>query len=255
MLIVRQHCNMGTKLTHPEEDDATLTHLEEYKEVRAEIRLYQQEMHNTWLWAIIPAGATYTWLSLHVKELGRVPAPIWFVPAVLTFLCVMRYRVFSSRIERLAQYQCLLEEHAFGGEGLCGVARWNHKGLRCRYARGPASKRCRRLARFILKALACRRRKRLRRLWHFVYWVQRPHLKVLTGGASLVWLGLLIASFGLSWTLWQRDVANSKSASRDAAGGQVASPVLIYPAFPVSPSVSPVLTGSNSAKSQPTKKP
>src|ERR1017187_450710 len=49
-----------------------LNHLEEYKVTREEIAMYQREMHLTWLWAIIPAGAVYTWLPLHTSELSTL---------------------------------------------------------------------------------------------------------------------------------------------------------------------------------------
>src|ERR1035441_1542799 len=110
-------------------DDPKLNHLEEYKTLRDEIMLYQQEMHRTWLWAIIPAGAVYTWLPLHMKQLRSVPAAVWFIPAAFVFLCFMRYLAFSYRIERLAQYQCLLEKGVFDEkkEKAYGVACWNRK--------------------------------------------------------------------------------------------------------------------------------
>jgi hypothetical protein len=110
--------------------DTKLNHLEEYKALRDEIMLYQQEMHRTWLWAVIPAGAVYTWLPLHAKELSVVPpAAVWFIPAFFVFLCFMRYLVFWYRIDGLAKYQCELEEHGFGEkeEKFCGAARWYRK--------------------------------------------------------------------------------------------------------------------------------
>jgi hypothetical protein len=43
--------------------------VEEYKALREEIMLYHHEMHRTWLWAIIPAAAVYTWLALNTAKL------------------------------------------------------------------------------------------------------------------------------------------------------------------------------------------
>jgi hypothetical protein len=132
---------MDPKPNHPEDNrpsgstradpspNPKLSHLEEYKALRDEIMLYQQEMHRTWLWAIIPAAAVYTWLSLQVSHLSNVPPGVWFIPTAFVLLCSVRYGVFWYRIDRLAKYQCLLEEHAFGDnpENRCGVARWNRK--------------------------------------------------------------------------------------------------------------------------------
>jgi hypothetical protein len=41
--------------------DTKLSHLDEYKALRDEITLYQQEIHRTWLWAIIQAKSIHPW--------------------------------------------------------------------------------------------------------------------------------------------------------------------------------------------------
>jgi hypothetical protein len=171
-------------------DDTKLNPLEEYKAVREEIMVYQQEMHRTWLWAIIPAGAVYTWLALHMNGLSNVRA-FWFIPAVLVLLCFIRYLGFSHRIERLALYQCKLEENAYQTDGLCderlcGLARWNR-----RRHLSPSSATS----------------------WsEFWRWMRKPlhpmallHPMASLVGASCVWLGLLVGCVLLSCALSQTD--------------------------------------------------
>ena len=225
-----------------------MTHLDEYKDLRAEIMLYQREMHQTWLWAVIPAGAVYTWLSSHTKELGPAPLVFWLIPAALILLCFMRYQVFWYRIERLDQYQVGLEKEAFGEEKLCGVARWNRKPVPDIFEADTAPT-------FRDHCL------------HRV--VKGRSLMSLATGAFWAWLLLFASSVGLSVFLWCRASDASRSESRVAPVGQIASPVLIYPAFSVSTSIAPLLTASNAvststaplpsasnaASSQPTNKP
>jgi len=104
-------------------------HHDEYEALHDEITMCQHEMHRTWLWAIIPAGAVYTWLPLHTAQVSTpFPLLVWFIPAAFVFLCGIRYWSFWCRIEQLGKYQCDLEEEAFGNgkEGkLCGIARSN----------------------------------------------------------------------------------------------------------------------------------
>jgi hypothetical protein len=111
--------------------DTKLSHHDEYEVVRDEITLYQQEMHRTWLWAIIPAGAVYTWLASHKPEPSApLPPAVWFIPVIFVLLCGIRYLVFSCRINQLAEYQCELEEDAFGKGGkLPGIASRNRQGF------------------------------------------------------------------------------------------------------------------------------
>jgi hypothetical protein len=114
------------KLDHP-----PLTHLDEYKALREEVSLYQGEMHRTWLWAIIPAGAVYTWLSLHTGELS-IPWPVWFIPTGFFIICYGRWRAFESRIAVFSGYVWELEEAAFGNgkdDELRGIAHYNLKHL------------------------------------------------------------------------------------------------------------------------------
>jgi hypothetical protein len=147
--------------------DTKLSHQGEYEALREEIMLYQQEMHRTWLWAIIPAGAVYTWLaSRMLQTVAQQPQPstpfprsVWFIPVVFVLLCGIRYLVFACRINQLARYQCELEEDAFGKEGrLRGIASCNRESL-------------------------------------------LPMMCVI--GACLVWLGLLLCSTYISCTLSQ----------------------------------------------------
>jgi hypothetical protein len=128
---------MGTKLTHLEEDKGTkLTYLEEYKALRDEIKLCQGEMHRTWLWASAAAGAVYTGLYLHWKEVNTdIPSNIflhkvvWLSPPILLFFCAVRYFVFWRRVRHLARYVLQLEDHAFPcDKGPLGVAHWCDSG-------------------------------------------------------------------------------------------------------------------------------
>src|ERR1017187_7654951 len=87
-------------------------------------------MHRTWLWAILAAGAVYTWLpshrsyinNIHLSLLGWSIPPflfsllIWLIPPLLLIFCFFRYGVFWFRIRSLADYQCRIEKHAFREE-------------------------------------------------------------------------------------------------------------------------------------------
>jgi hypothetical protein len=104
-----------------------LTHVHEYEVVHEEITLYQREMHRTWLWAIIPAGAVYTWLSLHTGKIN-IPWPVWFIPTGFFIICFGRWWAFESRISVLVEYLLKLEEAAFGKGNeneLPGIAHYN----------------------------------------------------------------------------------------------------------------------------------
>ena len=109
--------------------------VDEYKAVHDEIAMCQKEMHQTWLWATIAAGAIYTWLASHgseINNLGFLRWLIWFVPPVLLFFCALRYAIFNQRITWLAQYLCRIEAAAFGPDDnvpLPGVARYHQKCL------------------------------------------------------------------------------------------------------------------------------
>jgi hypothetical protein len=214
--------------------DPKLNHLEEYKALRDEIMLYQQEMHRTWLWAVIPSGAVYTWLSLHMRELGHVPSPVWFIPAVFVLLCLLRYLAFSYRIERLAQYQQGLEEDVFGKEGLCGVARWNRERRAPPSSASSSSRSSTRVARWKPKAV---------------------HPMTFTFGASFVWLGLLVCSIWLSWALSRREQKDFQSALGGSTTAQVSSPAPSQPPFLLSTSAVPAAAASTPTTPQPTYKP
>jgi hypothetical protein len=112
-------------------DTGKLTHRAEFELLHDEITLYQGEMHRTWLWAIIPAGSVYTWLSLNLLKLGApLGRLVWFIPACFVFLCGIRYVLFWRRLSGLAGYLRDLEEDAFGdGKAgkLKGIARYNLK--------------------------------------------------------------------------------------------------------------------------------
>jgi hypothetical protein len=155
-------------------DDPELNHLEEYKALSNDIALYEKEMHRTWLWAIIPAGAIYTWLPLHQSELSNVPLGVWFIPAAFVLLCFGRYWLFAYRIRLLAEYQCILEERVFKEEEACGVARWN-------------------LKRHVPDSSATRRSK-------LKSWSLSP--KMLLRWASLAWVVLFGSACWLSCVLW-----------------------------------------------------
>ena len=100
--------------TEPKKTTA-LDLVDEYKIVHDEIAMCQKEMHQTWLWATIAAGAIYTWLASHRSEiynLGVLRWLIWPVPPVLLFFCARRYSIFNQRIVWLVQYLCKIEEAA-----------------------------------------------------------------------------------------------------------------------------------------------
>ena len=107
-----------------------LTHKDEYEALRDEITMCQHEMHQTWLWATIAAGAVYTWLPSHRSDINNIQLSllgwsippslfsflIWLIPPFLLSFCFFRYGVFWFRIRSLADYQGRIEKHAFRDE-------------------------------------------------------------------------------------------------------------------------------------------
>jgi hypothetical protein len=160
-----------------------LNHLEEYKVVHDEITMYQSEMHRTWLWAIIPAGAVYTWLALHTSELGTIPGPVWFIPTGFLTICAARYWVFNSRIKALVEYCLELETDAFGNEkqNLQGIAHFNDKRFLPKQTTPPKGFK----------------------------WLFSPKRFVV--GAGFIWAGLFLCSLRLSVTLSHTNGTLSKS--------------------------------------------
>jgi hypothetical protein len=162
-----------------------LPHLEEYKVMHDEMTLCQREMHQTWLWAIIPAGAVYTWLPLHAEL--TIPCPVWFIPTVFLIICFGRWAAFQWRITVLGNYLWDLEEAAFGGSKkieLHGMAHYNIQGPRPKNKeRDPPSSK-------------------------------HPLPSVLVLMACLVWVGLIGSSYGLSRSL-------SQTKSEATLSGQV----------------------------------
>ena len=104
----------------PPLDECKLSHLDEYKMLRDEITLYQQEIHRTWLWAIITAGAIYTWLVTHRADINALPKSVsillLFLPTFFLIVCCLRYYSFTHRINTINKYLLKVEEDAFGQE-------------------------------------------------------------------------------------------------------------------------------------------
>jgi hypothetical protein len=198
--------------------DDKLSHCDEYKALRDETTLCQQEMHRTWLWASIAAGAVYTWLYLHWKEVNKDFASntllnylVWLSPPILLFFCAIRYFVFWRRIRHLVLYVLKLEKQAFPYEPL-GVAHW------CDAA---------------------------------PFWKT-----VAVIGASIFWVVLIGCSCLFSWELSQKKPVDSSAAPGGALAAPASPPAPIQPApFPVSTSVTSPPAASSPASSQPTHKP
>lgn len=107
-----------------------LTHGAEFELIHDQITLYQRELAHTWLWAVIPAGAVYTWLSLNRLKLDTLDRLVWFIPACFVALCSIRYVLFWLHLSGLVAYLHKLEEDAFGAirNGKPeGIARYNKK--------------------------------------------------------------------------------------------------------------------------------
>ena len=104
----------------PPLDECKLSHLDEYKMLRDEIARYQQEIHRTWLWAIITAGAIYTWLVIHRALINDLPKSssflLFFLPTFFLFVCGLRYYSFTIRINTITNYLLKVEEDAFRQE-------------------------------------------------------------------------------------------------------------------------------------------
>jgi hypothetical protein len=108
---------MDTKPPPLEERKPSLSHLDEYKALHDEITLYQHEIHRTWLWAIITAGAIYAWLASHSTVINDLPKKlVVFLPVFFIFVCALRYFTFKNRIEVIGCYLLKVEEDAFGLE-------------------------------------------------------------------------------------------------------------------------------------------
>jgi hypothetical protein len=238
--------------------DDKLNPLEEYKALRQEMMVYQQEMHRTWLWAIIPAGAVYTWLGLHMKELTAVQVPnvgaVWFIPAAFVLLCFIRYLGFSHRIERLALYQCKLEENGYErkescGDRLCGLARWN-RGLGEAAHTGalfdPNASLCVAFVVWLGLLVGC--------TWLSCALSQTPSTLWLVV-ASLVSVGLSGSYVWLSCRLWRRECKDAHSATANVPAEPAPSAHSPQPASPDSNSVAPLPPARTPASSQPTNKP
>ena len=99
-------------------ENKKLSHLDEYKALREEITMCQHEMHRTWLWASIAAGAVYTWLPSHRSDINSIHLHVlvWYIPPFLLIFCFFRYGVFWFRIRSLADYQDRIEQLAFREE-------------------------------------------------------------------------------------------------------------------------------------------
>jgi hypothetical protein len=94
-----------------------LSHLDEYKALHDEITLYQHEIHRTWLWAIITAGAIYAWLASHSTVINGFPKIfVGLLPVFFIFVCAARYFSFRLRIRSITDYLLELEKDAFGQE-------------------------------------------------------------------------------------------------------------------------------------------
>ncbi len=228
-----------TKVPHPDDKPS---HRGEYEALRDEIKLLQHEMHQTWLWAVIPAGAVYAWLaSATAKGSPSLPAELWFIPVVLVLLCGIRYLVFACRINQLVEYQCDLEEDAFGREGkLRGIASCHRKDFFPMISIVGAW--------FVWGVLmdcaiylSCEASKMGRMQYIFV--------------ASLVWVILAIYPICLSWKLRQ----NGKDSDPAPAGGSTAQASPLVPIQPAPSTLAPPVVSSPAASSpatsQPTNKP
>lgn len=86
------------------------TQLDDYNIVYEEVKGYQREMHQTWLWAVLGGAAVYSAVGL--KGGGQPGFVSWVVP-VLVLVCWLRYWHFGERIEQLCEYLCLIEKDAF----------------------------------------------------------------------------------------------------------------------------------------------
>jgi hypothetical protein len=107
--------------------DTKLSHLDEYKSLRDEITLYQHEIHRTWLWAIITAGAIYAWLASHRTDIKGFQFVV-FLPVFFLIVCSLRYFAFWRRIEKIGDYIFKVEEDAFGLENGAKLPGFYHFG-------------------------------------------------------------------------------------------------------------------------------
>jgi hypothetical protein len=106
---------MDSKPPPLEERKPSLSHLDEYKALHDEITLYQHEIHRTWLWAIITAGAIYAWFASH-SFYTFASIFVVFLPPFFLIVCCVRYFSFRLRIHSITDYLFELEKDAFGQE-------------------------------------------------------------------------------------------------------------------------------------------
>jgi hypothetical protein len=120
----------------PPLEERKLSHLDEYKALRDEITLYQHEIHRTWLWAIITAGAIYAWLASHRPDINDLPREfVVFLPVFFLIVCAMRYFSFKRRIEDIGRYLLKVEEDAFVRENNAKLPGFVHFSINRRWSR------------------------------------------------------------------------------------------------------------------------
>ena len=172
-----------------------LSHLDEYKALHDEITMCLHEMHRTWLWASIAAGAVYTWLPSHRSDINNIHLSllgwsipqfllsllVWLIPPVLLSFCAFRYVVFTKHITWLTEYLCKLEEEAFREKTkLPGIAH------------------------YLLERLDQKTILRKTLSWR----------EIFNYGPVILWSALIVCSILLSWSL-------SQTKSDNAISGQV----------------------------------
>jgi hypothetical protein len=202
---------MDAKNTEDTENNKP-SHLDEYKALHDEVTMCQHEMHRTWLWASIAAGAVYTWLPSHRSDINNIHLSLlgWSIPPLLLIFCFFRYGVFWFRIRSLVDYQCRIEKHAFIEEKqLPGIARYNRECLDKNIFDSGAGAFP--LPERFMKMLPGWIKQWLPSTRHFFTWV-----------AFILWSALIVSSILLSWSL-------SRTKSDDSLYGQVIDSVTRLP--------------------------
>lgn len=90
-----------------------LSHSDEYKMLREEIMHHIETQSREQIWAVVGAGAVYTWVVTH-RELMIGPwRYAWFIAPVIIFACALHNLELSYRVNHIAGYLRRIEAIEF----------------------------------------------------------------------------------------------------------------------------------------------
>jgi hypothetical protein len=87
--------------------------LEEYKALRKEVEIYEQESRSQERYTLIAVGLTWYWLLTNHLTIGL----LWFVPILLTAATTARMVAMMRHFKNLGSYLAKLEDVFIGAQG------------------------------------------------------------------------------------------------------------------------------------------